>query len=237
MKEDQSSDTAMGASVVRAVHQLLDEKPPILEDAISPLLIGDRGISDIMENAEVHRALSARALRSHIVLRSRYAEDRLHHAVESGIDQFVSLGTGYDTFSFRQPNWSHRMKIVEIDHPATQRAKLDAFERVQLPIPENVTFLSLDLERQYLASVIAASKLNASVPTFVACLGVLAYLRPETVHTVFKSVAALPQGSKFVFTFASRQVESLQKAPSVATRTKTRAARVLQDDQFPRSSS
>lgn len=219
MREDQLSDTAMGASVVRAVHQLLDEKPPILTDPISPLLIGESGVREIRENAEAHEALPARALRSHIVLRSRYAEDRLRHAVESGIDRFVTLGAGYDTFSFRQPSWAHKVEIVEIDHPATQRAKIDAAERVGLLIPENVTFLSIDLERQDLASVVAASKLNTSLPTFVACLGVLAYLRPETVNKVFKSVAALPKGSRFVFTFASSQVESVQNASNLASKT------------------
>ena len=219
MKENQSSDTALGASVIRAAHQLLDEAPLILEDAISPLLIGSEAVSEIREHSEKHRTLPARALRSHIVLRGRYAEDELRQAAESGVVQFINLGAGYDTFSFRQPEWARRLKIVEIDHPATQRAKLETLRKARIPIPENVAFLSLDLERQELGSAVPAAQSNPLLPTFIACLGVLAYLRPETVKRVFTSAARMPKGSRLVFAFASEQVESLQGAPSVATRT------------------
>jgi O-methyltransferase involved in polyketide biosynthesis len=43
------------------------------------------------------------ALRLHVLVRSRYAEDRLAEAVRAGVRQFVSLGAGYDTFAYRQP--------------------------------------------------------------------------------------------------------------------------------------
>ena len=209
----------MGACVIRAVHQLLDEKPPILEDPVSPMLIGDEGVREIREKPEKHKGLPARALRSHIVLRSRHAEDRLLNAVESGVTQFINVGAGYDTFSFRQPRWALGLRIVEIDQTATQRAKLEIIQRAKIPIPKNVEFLPLDLERQELTSAIAATGMSLSIPTFVACLGVLAYLRPETVHRIFASVARLYMGSSFVFAFASDHAEASQAAPSIATRT------------------
>jgi methyltransferase (TIGR00027 family) len=218
MKDRQSSETAMGATVIRAAHQLLDGRPSILEDPISPLLIGEDGVREIRNNPERYQTLSARALRSHIVLRSRYAEDELLHAVESGLAQYINLGAGYDTFSFRQPDWARGLKIVEIDHPATQCAKLEAIKRTWIQIPENVTFLPLDLERHELSAAVV-SILNPTLPTFVACLGVLAYLRPRTVHRLFESIAKLPEGSKFVFAFASEQTESLLRTVSVAART------------------
>lgn len=219
MKEDRSGDTAMGASVIRAAHQLLDERPLILDDPVSPVLIGEPGASDIRENPEKHKTPPARALRSHIVLRSRYAEDELRLAVESGIAQFINLGAGFDTFSFRQPEWTRGLRIVEIDHPATQRAKRETLLKVHIPLPANVAFQPLDLEEQELTSVISSTGLNPSLPTFAACLGVLAYLRPKTVQRVFTSVAGLPRGSRFVFAFASSQAESPPGAPSIASRT------------------
>jgi O-methyltransferase involved in polyketide biosynthesis len=34
------------------------------------------------------------------------------------------LGAGLDTFAYRQPDWARRLKIVEIDHPASQQFKI-----------------------------------------------------------------------------------------------------------------
>ena len=219
MKENRASDTALGASTVRAVHQLLDEKPLILEDPISPLLIGQQGVRDILEHAEMQKTLPARALRSHIVLRSRYAEDGLLAAVESGVTQAINLGAGYDTFPFRQPSWASELRFVEMDHPATQRAKLEAIQRAKIPTPGNVAFFPLDLERRELASALADADLDRSAPTFVACLGVLAYLKPETARQVFKGVAGLAPGSHFVFAFASTPAHPRDGGTSLAART------------------
>ncbi len=45
----------------------------------------------------------ARALRTEVVVRGRYAEDRLEEAVKRGVRQYVILGAGLDTFAYRQP--------------------------------------------------------------------------------------------------------------------------------------
>ena len=130
------------------MHQLIDEIPHILEDPVSPLLLDQEAIRRIETHPEVQRSLQARALRSHVVLRSRYAEDRLFIAFKAGIRQFVSLGAGYDTFCFRQPDWAHSMKIIEADHPATQFAKKKVLREKGIESPENLEFVPLDLEKE-----------------------------------------------------------------------------------------
>ena len=45
-------------------------------------------------------------------------------AARRGITQYVVVGAGLDTFAFRQPDWARRLKIVEIDHPASQQFKI-----------------------------------------------------------------------------------------------------------------
>jgi O-methyltransferase involved in polyketide biosynthesis len=52
---------------------------------------------------------------SHIVLRSRFAEDRLDLAVQRGVEQYVMLGAGHDTFSVRQPDWARGISVIEVD--------------------------------------------------------------------------------------------------------------------------
>jgi hypothetical protein len=73
---------------------------------ISPELIGSTATERIVKYPEKYRLPPSRALRSHVVLRSRYAEDRLFEALQSGIDRFVSIGAGYDTFAYRQLIWA-----------------------------------------------------------------------------------------------------------------------------------
>ncbi len=203
MKNDQTSGTALGVTIVRAVHQLIDDPPHILDDPVSLLLIGTAGKERILGEPEKFGSPSSKALRSHVVLRSRYAEDSLSEAIPSGIRQFIALGAGYDTFALRQPVWARGLKIVEVDHPATQASKLDLLERRNIEIPENVSFVPLDLEKEELGAGLAGSGFDPGLPVFVACLGVLAYLHVESVHRIFKWAGALPRLSRFVFTFAT----------------------------------
>lgn len=219
VKEDQSSGTALAVCFIRAVHQLIDEVPHILEDTISPLLLDQEAIRKIETHPEVQRSPQARALRSHVVLRSRYAEDRLFIAFKAGIRQFVSLGAGYDTFCFRQPDWAHSLEIVEADHPATQSAKRLLLKQKGIESPVNVEFVPLDLEREGVSEGLSRSKLDSSLPTFISCLGVLAYLTTETVQHVFRSIAGMPPGSRLVLAFApikgnSTQGDSREKSAS-----------------------
>jgi O-methyltransferase involved in polyketide biosynthesis len=54
VREDQASNTALGVSVIRAVHQIIDEIPHILEDPISPRLLDKPEIDRIRDEPEKH---------------------------------------------------------------------------------------------------------------------------------------------------------------------------------------
>jgi len=224
MKEDQASKTALGVSLIRAVHQMIDEVPHILEDPVSSLLLEKETIRRIVEEPERHRTLQARALRSHVVLRSRYAEDRLFLGYRNGIRQYISLGAGYDTFCCRQPDWAHSMKIVELDHPATQSAKVKHFKDKGIDFPENIEFLPLYLEKSTVKEGLSHSRIDLKLPAYVSCLGVLAYLRLETVRSIFQSIAEMPKGSCLVFTFAPNKTDSFEWEDGTKSTTQRAAA-------------
>jgi methyltransferase (TIGR00027 family) len=61
----------------------------------------------------------ARPMRLFIAARSRFSEDALAAAVERGVDQLVVLGAGLDTYAYRGAH-AYRLRIFEVDHPATQ---------------------------------------------------------------------------------------------------------------------
>jgi methyltransferase (TIGR00027 family) len=202
VRDGEGSSTALGVSAIRAVHQILDDLPHILDDPISQLLLDEAVIDRIRRESEQHRSKEARGLRSHIVLRSRYAEDELHEATIKGVRQFINLGGGFDTFAFRQPAWAANVQIIELDYPATQKQKRAHFESKGLKDPDNLGFVPIDLESEDFRKAIVSAALDLKLPIWISCLGVFAYLRRQTVHMIFETIARLPRGSGIVFAFA-----------------------------------
>src|SRR5262245_19591796 len=143
--ERSASTTALGVAALRAFHHLIDHEPKILDDPIVPHLI-DRGtIDQIRSQSERFRHPMSASLRSHVVLRRRYTEDRLAEAVQrDGIAQYVILGAGLDTFAYRQPPWASQLRIFEVDHPASQAVKRQRLEQAGIPLPANLEFAAID---------------------------------------------------------------------------------------------
>ncbi|MGD0707287.1 MAG: class I SAM-dependent methyltransferase, partial [Anaerolineaceae bacterium] len=103
MIERNPSQTAHSAAMFRAAHQLIDADPKILDDIVILRLLDKSVIDEIRDHPERLNTPRLRALRTHILVRSRFAEDRLALAASQGIDQYVILGAGLDTFAYRQP--------------------------------------------------------------------------------------------------------------------------------------
>jgi methyltransferase (TIGR00027 family) len=205
MKENSPSSTAVGAAMLRAAHQVIDGEHKLLEDPIILQLIGDEAIKHVKERSHDFNQPGMLALRTHIVLRSRYAEDCLHEAFESGVTQFLILGAGMDTFAYRQPKWAGRLTIVEADHPASQANKLEHLAAACVETPENVSFVKVDLEQDDLTEAFRNSRLDLNKPVFVACLGVLVYLTQNAIAKIFKFIGLLPKGTEFVFTASQKR--------------------------------
>src|SRR5208282_3451856 len=197
-----SSRTALSVAALRAVHQLLDGDPKILDDPIAARLLDADALQQIQSNsAHTHDPL-ARGLRSHVVLRSRYAEERMAQAAARGVLQCVILGAGFDTFAYRQPKWARALRIYEVDHQATQEDKRHRLQAAGIPTPANLEFVAIDFESVSLREGLQSSTLNFSEPAFFSCLGVLVYLTREAADAVFRLVASFPAGSEIVFTFS-----------------------------------
>src|SRR6478735_6775990 len=100
MADRAASATARGVALFRAAHLLLDAAPPILDDSVIARVLGPEIEARIRAESEAFQSPFACTLRSHIVLRSRFAEDTLRDAVARGVRQFVVLGAGLDTFAY-----------------------------------------------------------------------------------------------------------------------------------------
>lgn len=197
-----ASRTAIGTAYLRAAHQLLDAAPRILDDPLAVPILGAGAERHIMNAADRYRGRGALALRSHVVLRARVAEDRLREARARGISQYVVLGAGYDTFAYRQPDGVPLDRIVEVDQPATQAAKLASLHDAAIALPSNVTHAAIDFEHTGLGEGLAQHGVSADTPTFFSWLGVTMYLTREAVADTLGTLAAFRSGSEVVLTFA-----------------------------------
>jgi len=198
------SRTAVGVGMLRLAHQVLDSEPHILEDPVAIALAGPEVIEAIRARADEFQAPATRALRAHVLLRSRYTEDCLAEAVHRGVRQYVVLGAGGDTFAYRQPAWAHELKIIEVDHPGSQQQKRENLAKAGVAIPGNVQFAAVDFETVSLREGLAAAAFDVTRPAFFSWLGVTMYLTEDAVDAVLSFVGALPDRTEIVFTFAQR---------------------------------
>jgi methyltransferase (TIGR00027 family) len=220
MLDKQPSRTALATAYLRAAHQLLDAAPRVLEDPLAVSVLGDGASDRIRDDAARYRSPGARALRARVVLRTRFAEDRLAKAVRRGVCQYVLLGAGLDTFAFRQPSWARSLRIVEIDHPDTQGFKRAMLAQAHLETPSNVAFGVIDFERESLLEGLGHCGILPNRPTFFSWLGVTMYLSETSIDRALQSMGAFAAGSELVLTF----LEPPDERPATAARSWHRLA-------------
>jgi methyltransferase (TIGR00027 family) len=185
---------------------LLDGEPKILNDAPAVRLMGPLAVEALNARAADLQSDGARGLRAHVLLRSRFAEDRLAEAVARGdAQQFILLGAGGDTFAYRQPAWAGALRIIEVDHPSSQADKRGRLAVAGIEIPPNVTYAPIDFETTSLRDGLIANHVDLTVPTFFSWLGVTMYLTEAAIDAVLHTVIGFPSSSEIVFTFAQRR--------------------------------
>jgi methyltransferase (TIGR00027 family) len=140
-------------------------------------------------------------MRIFIAVRTRFAEDALAAAVGRGVRQAVVLGAGLDTYAYRY-TLCDRLRIFEVDHPATQAWKRQRLVDAAIPIPNSLTFAPIDFEHQTLAEGLAAAGFDSLQQTFFTWLGVVPYLTEEAIWSTLGFIASLPNGAHVVFDYS-----------------------------------
>jgi methyltransferase (TIGR00027 family) len=142
----------------------------------------------------------ARDFRLYMSVRSRYAEDRLAQRVAVGVNQYVILGAGLDTFAYRNP--FSDLRVFEVDYPATQLWKHELLAEAGIDIPAKLTFIPLDLEHKSLAESLLEAGFNPAEPAFFGWLGVVPYLTLDAFRATLATIGRLPEGTAVSFDYA-----------------------------------
>ncbi len=176
-----SSKTAILAASVRAYHQQQSNSPVFADDYAIDMV--SRLWRVIAKNRllgwfVVHKVFhSFRPIHTEVILRARYAEDRLMEAISAGVGQYVILGAGLDTFSMRHKELADSVRIFELDHPATQATKEKQVREVNGDVPSNLVFVPIDFETDQLNEALTRTGFDPQKPAFFSWLGTIIILR------------------------------------------------------------
>jgi methyltransferase (TIGR00027 family) len=193
----QPSFSALTAAAARAAHLLVDGEPTIFADTLAATLLGDRA-EELIAYHRLHGTHPVLAgARAQVTCRSRYAEDALARAAGAGVNQYVILGAGLDSFAYRGGR-AGRVRVFEVDHPASQQVKRAALAAAGIEVPGNVRYVPADLAVDPLARCLAAAGFDAAAPAVISWLGVTMYLSAEAVAQTLAAVAGLAPGTELI---------------------------------------
>jgi len=201
LKTYKASQSAQQVAILRAAHLYVDGEPKILEDNFALLFIGKQFEELFKTNTEMFQTPQAKVVRSLTLCRSRITEDLLIESLEQGIQQFVILGSGLDSFAFRRPDLKNKLRVFEVDHPASLQFKNQRLEKENIGLPENLSLIPVDFEKQTLSAEFEKSDYNPGIPTFYSWLGVTQFISERSVFDTLKFVATSSPGSQVVFQY------------------------------------
>lgn len=141
--------------------------------------------------------------------RSAFTEQALERAVSAGAEQYLILGAGFDSFSYRQPYWAEHLEIFEVDLQLQLAEKQARLRQAALKIPSNVSYVGADFREKNWADALQADRhFTANKISFCSLLGVTWYLEPEEFAGILRCLAALlPQGSSLVFDYPNEHAQ------------------------------
>jgi methyltransferase (TIGR00027 family) len=180
---------------------VVDREPLIFRDPVAAKLIGEPGAEMVGYHRRSGDHIVLAGTRAQVTVRSRYTEQVLSELAGRGLTQYVILGAGLDSFAYRSP-LAARIRVFEVDHPASQRWKRDLVAAARLSPSDGLVLVGVDLEREPLADRLAAAGLDPARPALVSWLGVSMYLTAEAVAATLAAVGGLAAGSELVMEYA-----------------------------------
>src|SRR5262245_3290693 len=182
-----SSRTAALVTLYRAIESSHPAATRLFDDPFAPAFLGwrFRWALRVSRLPVVGAAMPWSLVDGHwsgprgtVAVRTRYIDDVLAHALQSGVDQVVILGAGFDSRAYRIPRIK-RARVFAVDHPVTQAWKKAVITRRLGSIPAHVTFVSIDFATRALNEAMAGAGHRSNGRTFFICEGVTHYLSAE----------------------------------------------------------
>ncbi len=218
MIDNKASITAKSMAVIRAVESIKPSYDRICYDPYAKELL----CADSIAMRRIWRKMSVklylrfykqvlnstlcphfmRIANQYGVSRTRYIDDYLQACINSEFEQLVILGAGYDSRAYRFDGLNPRMKIFEVDHPDTQRIKVNKIKTIFKKIPSYINYVSVDFNEESLEKRLPADGYDKSLKTLFIWEGVTYYITDEAVDATLKFVVKNScEGSSIIFDY------------------------------------
>lgn len=120
--------------------------------------------------------------------RTKFIDEVVLDAVAGGLDELVLLGAGLDSRPYRLAEQLKGVRVMEVDHPASQASKRKRIRDLLGDEPAHVTYVPIDFNREDLDATLAAAGHDRSARTLFVWSGVSLYLPEEAVAEVLSWV-------------------------------------------------
>jgi methyltransferase (TIGR00027 family) len=191
--------TAVRVALWRALHVQVDPPPHVLADTLGLALAAPDDGWRSRPDMDPERT---RTYRASIVARARFVEDLVLEEAARGVEQYVILGAGLDTFAQRRPDVASRLRVFEVDRPGAQAWKRRRLGELGHGVPEWLRLVPVDFEAgaSWWTELLAAG-FDPRRPAVVSSLGVAMYLTREAILATLRQVATLATGSTLAMSF------------------------------------
>ena len=202
MRKNQTSMTAIGIAIVRGIES---EKPrdvrlfhdPYARKFVNGALYNLVSIFDKMGYGE----WKGPGVMGFLAVRERHIDEFLMGQLRAGIQQVVILGAGLDARAYRFEELK-KIRVFEVDHPASQASKVEKVRQVFGELPAHVTYIPIDFNIQTLEKRLPESGYDKSLQTLFIWQGVTQYLTPEAVDSTLAFITHYsPAGSSVIFDY------------------------------------
>ncbi len=211
MKKGQASMTAEGIALAREIESNKPEGERICYDPLARYLMRPwfRLLGYLFSGYGESRAPGAMGF---LVARTRHIDEVLKACIADGISQVVILGAGLDSRAYRFPELKERVKVFEVDHPASQQVKLNRLQKHLGRIPDWVTFVPIDFALETLDECLPKHGYDERLNTLFIWEGVVYYLPAEAVDATLAFIARHSgAGSSIVFDYVYAEALTAKK--------------------------
>jgi methyltransferase (TIGR00027 family) len=165
------SITAEAVTMARALEHLKPAQQRVVDDPYAHLFLSRASRAAL---SAWSGSLTGRTLRrlgttgtTYVPLRHRFIDDHLGAALDSGTEQVVLLGAGYDTRAYRFADQLAGRPVFEVDLAPISRSKAATIAKSADQFPEtNVVRVEIDFETQPLDTTLSDAGFNVGARTF-----------------------------------------------------------------------
>ena len=208
--ESKTSRTAEFTCMVRA--SSFYEKTPQYKsnDYIAPILVPKFFLPvikiSILRNFFKNRFFPP-GMYEYVIARTKYIDSLFQNAMKDGFDQILIFGAGFDSRGVRFATLNKKTNIFELDAPVTQEAKINQFKNRKIEINSNITFISIDFNKESLEDKLTLSGFDKNKKSLFILEGLTMYLDFNAINSTFDIINEFAgENSEIVFDYVYSSV-------------------------------